>query len=69
MSLERVRCIGGALTGQVMWVEEGVPTLDVHVGGQRVGATRTLHYRRSGALLRFVGETETASEEVEGERV
>lgn len=63
MSLERARFLGGALAGKVMWVQQGVPTLDVHIGGQRPGVTRTLHYRRSGPVLRFVGETETAPNE------
>lgn len=59
MSLERMRLIGGSLEGQVMWVEQGSPTLNVHIGGQSPGVTKTLHYRRSGAVLRFVGETQT----------
>jgi hypothetical protein len=59
MSVERLRLVGGALQGQVMWVEQGAPTLNVHMGGQSPGVTRTLHYRRSGAVLRFVGETHT----------
>jgi hypothetical protein len=58
-TLERVRLVGGDLQGEVMWVETGAPVLDVHIGGQSPGTTRTLHYRRSGAVLRFVGETRT----------
>lgn len=60
MSAERLRLVGGELQGQVVWVEQGSPTLKVRIGGQRPGATKTLHYRRSGAVLRFVEETETA---------
>jgi len=60
MSVERVRLIGGALQGQVMWLEPSCATLNVHIGGQSPGATKTLHYRRTGGVLCFVGETETA---------
>jgi len=61
MSIEQVRLAGGALNGRVVWVEHARVILDVHVGGQLPGATRTLHYRRSGAMLHFVGESNTAS--------
>ena len=60
MSGERMRFVGGELQGRVVWVEQGSPTVAVHMAGQRPGMTRTLHYRRSGAVLRFVEETETA---------
>jgi hypothetical protein len=60
MSIEQMRLAGGALHGKVVWVERECTTLDVHVGGQIPGATKTLHYRRSGGMLCFVGETETA---------
>lgn len=69
MSLERARFIGGALEGKVMWVKPDVPALDIHIGGQAPGVTRTLHYRRSGAVLRFVGETQTTVEEAGGKIV
>ena len=59
MSVERLRLVGGELQGQVVWVEQGSPTLKVHIGRQSPGVTKTLHYRRSGAVLRFVEETET----------
>ncbi len=59
MLSERVRFAGGALHGKVLWVETGRVTLDVHIGGQIPGATKTLHYRRSGAMLCFVGESQT----------
>ncbi len=60
MSLDRVRFVGGALQGQVMWVEPKCDTLTVHIGGQSPGVTKTLHYRRSGGVLCFVRETQTA---------
>jgi hypothetical protein len=45
--------------GKVVWMEHQRATLDVHVGGQVPGATKTLHYRRSGSLLCYVGESQT----------
>lgn len=59
MSVEALRLLGGALQGQIVWVEHGAPTLAVHMGGQRPGVTKTLHYRRSGPVFRFVEERET----------
>lgn len=66
MGAERVRLVGGELQGQVMWVEPGASTLNVHMGGQAPGITRVLHYRRSGTVLRFVGETTTAPQPTGG---
>ncbi|MBI3982043.1 MAG: hypothetical protein HY337_03970 [Gemmatimonadetes bacterium] len=66
MSVERMRLVGGVLSGQVLWVEQGAPTMQVHIGGQSPGVTRTLHYRRSGAVLRFVRETRTTPTEAGG---
>ncbi|OGU00982.1 MAG: hypothetical protein A2W29_08760 [Gemmatimonadetes bacterium RBG_16_66_8] len=66
MSLERVRLVGGALEGQVMWVENDRTAVSVHMGGQILGVTKTLHYRRSGGLLRFVEEIQTGPAPVEG---
>jgi hypothetical protein len=63
MSVERMRFAGGALHGKVVWMEHTHLTLDVHVGGQVPGASKTLHYRRSGALLCYVGESQTAAAE------
>jgi hypothetical protein len=63
MSIEQVRMAGGALHGKVVWIERERATLDVHVGGQVPGATRTLHYRRSGGMLCFVGESHTAPQQ------
>ncbi len=62
MSLERVRFAGGALNGKVMWVDGEKATVDVHIGRQSPGVTKTVHYRRSGAMLRFVGESENGAE-------
>jgi len=61
MSVERMRFSGGRLHGKVVWMEPGQLTLDVHVGGQVPGASRTLHYRKSGALLCYMGESQTAA--------
>jgi hypothetical protein len=63
MSLDRVRFVGGALQGKVMWVEPSCTTLDVHIGGQNPGESKTLHYRRSGAVLHYVSETLTVATE------
>lgn len=63
MSSERVRFVGGALQGQTVWVEPKCAKLDVHIGGQNPGETKTLHYRRSGAMLHYVSETLTAPTE------
>lgn len=60
MSAERMRLAGGALHGKVLWVEQDRTTVDVHIGGQMPGATKTLHYRRSGAMFCFMGESQTA---------
>ena len=65
MSLDRVRFVGGVLQGKVVWVEAKCTKLDVHIGGQNPGETKTLHYRRSGAVLHFVSETLTAAPEPE----
>jgi hypothetical protein len=64
MSVERIRFAGGALHGKVVWMEPTRLTLDVHVGGQDSGASRTLHYKKSGALLCYVGESQTPATEL-----
>lgn len=56
-----MRFSGGALHGKVVWLEHSRLTLDVHVGGQAPGASKTLHYRRSGVLLCYMGESQTAA--------
>jgi hypothetical protein len=63
MSIERMRFVGGALHGKVVWMEHTHMTLDVHVSEQVPGASRTLHYRRNGALLCYEGESQTAGAE------
>ena len=63
MSIEQLRFSGGALHGKVVWMERQHLTLDVHVGGQARGASKTLHYRKSGALLCYMGESQTAAPE------
>lgn len=61
MSIEQLRFSGGAMHGKVVWMERQHLTLDVHVGGQAKGASKTLHYRRSGALLCYMGESQTGA--------
>lgn len=63
MSIEQLRFSGGAMHGKVVWMERQHLTLDVHVGGQAKGASKTLHYRRSGALLCYMGESQTGAAE------
>jgi hypothetical protein len=63
MSVERMRFEGGALHGKVVWIEHGRATLDVHVGGQVPGAGSILHYRKSGTLLCYLGESQAAAAE------
>ena len=60
MSIRLLRFVGGPLQGKVVWVENACVTLNVHIGGQLPGATKTLHYRQSEGMLRYVGETATA---------
>jgi hypothetical protein len=56
MSAERVRLIGGPLSGQAVWVEAGKTSLQVHIAAREDRLTRTLEYRREGLGLLFVGE-------------
>jgi hypothetical protein len=55
MAAVRVRLIGGALNGQVLWVEENRASVDVNVGGG-AGAKKSLRYRIDGAVAVFVAE-------------
>ena len=57
MTAVRVRLIGGALSGQVIWVEPDKPSLEVHIakGG---GVHSTLTYAIDGDTASFVGETD-----------
>ena len=55
MSVCRVRLLGGALNGQVLWVEQGRTFLDVNIAAG-VGAAKKLHYRIEGETARFVEE-------------
>ena len=59
MGVVRVRLLGGALNGQVLWVEEGLVSVKVHVGGDRSVPT-TLRYRIVGPVGRFVPESGAA---------
>lgn len=57
MTAVRVRLLGGALNGQVIWVEGDRPSLEVHVakGG---GVQTTLTYQIDGDTASFVGEAD-----------
>jgi hypothetical protein len=66
MTIEQIRLAGGVLDGQSVWVEQACQTLNVHMGGQIPGATRTLHYRRTGTTLCFMGESNTEAPPVPG---
>ena len=56
MSAERVRLVGGPLSGQVLWIEAGKTSLQVHVAARGDGFKRTFEYRRDGFGLLFAGE-------------
>jgi hypothetical protein len=55
MSVVRVRVLGGALNGHVLWVEEGRPSLDVNVAAG-AGVSKKLRYRIDGETAVFVEE-------------
>ena len=54
MGAVRVRLLGGALSGQVLWVEDERASLEVHVAGG--AGAKTLRYQRDGAIARFVAD-------------
>ena len=59
MGTVRLRLLGGALSGQVLWVEESCGSVNVKMAGDG-GAPTTLQYRRDGATASFVTESGTA---------
>ena len=56
MSAIRLRALGGALNGQVIWVESDCTTLRVQVAAKGDVLKQTIQYRRDGDILRFVEE-------------
>ncbi len=58
MSAVRVRLLGGALSGHVLWVEATRAFVEVHVAGG--GVPKTLRYLRDGDTASFVEELATA---------
>ena len=61
MATIRLRALGGALNGQVIWVEKDCVTLRVQVAAKGDVLKQTLEYRRDGDVLRFVEETPTGT--------
>lgn len=55
MAAVRVRLLGGALNGQVLWVEQGRPFLEVHMA--RAGIRNTLRYQIDGSTASFVSDS------------
>ena len=60
MAPVRVRLLGGALNGQVLWVEESRASVDVNIAG-KASEPKALRYRISGAVARLVTEPDTAT--------
>lgn len=63
----QVRFHGGFLDGRMLWVDEECASLNVQVAEREDGTRRTLEYRRDGALLVFVRETEPQLDASEGD--
>lgn len=61
MTAVRVRLLGGALNGQVLWVEQGIPTLDVNVA-TGTGHQKKIRYRIEGHIGSFVPSSDTPTE-------
>lgn len=64
MPAVRVRLLGGALNGQVMWVDQDQTVLDVHMA-KGTEARNTLRYEIEGATAKFVSASGTGNEYVE----
>lgn len=60
MPAVRVRLLGGALNGHVLWVEQDRPFLEVHVAGS-AGVRNTLRYQIDGSTGQFVSESATGA--------
>ena len=58
MAAVRVRLVGGALNGRVMWVEEGLPWLDVNIAAAGVAPQKKLRYKIEGSVGSFESEVE-----------
>ncbi|HEX9582040.1 MAG TPA: hypothetical protein VF970_13125 [Gemmatimonadales bacterium] len=52
----RLRLIGGPLSGQVVWLDEGRVGVTVQVAPNGGSPKRSLEYRRDGQALAFVRE-------------
>ena len=63
MGAIRVRFLGGALNGRVLWVEEDRASLEVRVAGN-AGVMKILRYLRDGAIASFVGEVEAPASQL-----
>lgn len=64
MAPVRVRLMGGALNGQVLWVDPGQAVLEVHMA-KGAEARNTLRYQIEGTTATFVSETGTGTGYVE----
>ena len=64
MASVRVRLMGGALNGQVLWVEKDQAVLDVHMANG-AASRNTLRYQIEGSTATFVSEVATGSGYVE----
>ena len=58
MATVRVRLIGGALSGKVLWVEGDRPLFEVYVAAG-AGVQKTLTYQIDGETASFVGESDS----------
>ncbi|HXV87094.1 MAG TPA: hypothetical protein VD793_10355 [Gemmatimonadales bacterium] len=54
----RFRLVGGPLSGQVVWLEQGRAGLTVQVAPVGTTPKRTLEYRCDGGVLAFVREVQ-----------
>jgi len=63
MAAVRVRLLGGALNGQVMWVEKDQTVLSVHMA-KGVGNRNTLQYKIEGSTGTFLSESGTGTDYV-----
>jgi len=56
------------LSGQVLWIDAGKTSLQVHVAARGDGLKQTFEYRRDGFGLLFVGEVSPGNPTVEKSR-
>jgi hypothetical protein len=60
MTTVRLRLLGGACNGQVLWVAQDCQSVNVNVAGGG-GVPKTLQYRREGTIAVFVPEAAAAA--------